>query len=63
VWGGECIFKTELYELGDCLRHTVTEHYWSSSVLPPHSSIYSKKKKRPGVPTQLRQLAGVKGKE
>jgi hypothetical protein len=23
----------------------VTEHYWSSSVLPPHSSIYSKKKK------------------
>ena len=38
----------------------VTEHYWSSSVLPPHSSIYSKKKKRPGVPTQL---AAVKGKE
>jgi hypothetical protein len=36
------------------------EHYWSSSALPPHSSIYSRKKKGPGVP---RQLAFSKGKE
>jgi hypothetical protein len=38
----------------------VTKHYWSSSDLPPHSSIYSRNKKGPGVP---RHLAFSKGKE
>jgi hypothetical protein len=55
---GLCDFPLIALLNGTWLASSVTEHYWSSSALPPHSSKYSRKDKGPGVP---RQLAFSKG--